>query len=302
VVADANVLRGDLGYSCRTGRRTVLVTAANADSLRVFCAAHVIDEVFEHAPRWAHEQNIAPATYLGRWTDEYLPLIREVRAGDLPETLLTAAERSRIETLNDHDDRPSATLAIALGAYFLSTDRRALEVAYGPGVSLSDHDAWLTTLMSGGDAGELGKLIFGATALAVVAGRGAWDLMRSATRVLSPLLVGVALACGAAAVGHVYRDRGHELRARAVALVGASVEMLGQHRTFLERFEAASVPSPVWHALSESTSCTQALARACLFELARLPTTRATAAELAVHVPVLGGSVDEPLIRETLRG
>ena len=36
VVVDANVLRNDILYACRTGRRTVLVTAANAGFLRLF--------------------------------------------------------------------------------------------------------------------------------------------------------------------------------------------------------------------------------------------------------------------------
>ena len=54
VVVDANVLRNDILYACRTGRRTVLVTAANA-GLRLFCAEHVYEEVIEHSSDWAAE-------------------------------------------------------------------------------------------------------------------------------------------------------------------------------------------------------------------------------------------------------
>ena len=42
VVVDANVLRNDILHACRTGQRTVLVTAANAGLLRLFCAEHVL--------------------------------------------------------------------------------------------------------------------------------------------------------------------------------------------------------------------------------------------------------------------
>lgn len=52
VVVDANVLSNDILRACRTGQRTVLVTAANAGLLRLFCARHVYDEVIEHSGDW----------------------------------------------------------------------------------------------------------------------------------------------------------------------------------------------------------------------------------------------------------
>jgi len=52
VVVDANVLRNDIRRACRTGQRTVLVTAANAGLIRLFCARHVHDEVIEHSGEW----------------------------------------------------------------------------------------------------------------------------------------------------------------------------------------------------------------------------------------------------------
>src|SRR5665811_1626531 len=52
IVADANRLRENILYTCRTGRRTVLITAANAGATRIFCASHVLEEVAEHAREW----------------------------------------------------------------------------------------------------------------------------------------------------------------------------------------------------------------------------------------------------------
>ena len=52
IVGDTNVLRNDIRRACRTGQRTVLVTAANAGLLRLFCAEHVYEEVIEHSGDW----------------------------------------------------------------------------------------------------------------------------------------------------------------------------------------------------------------------------------------------------------
>ena len=38
IVPDANVLRSNIGYACRTSRRPVLITGANAGTFRIFCA------------------------------------------------------------------------------------------------------------------------------------------------------------------------------------------------------------------------------------------------------------------------
>ncbi len=51
-MVDANVLRNDIRRACRTGQRIVLVTAANAGLLRLFCAEHVYREVIEHSGDW----------------------------------------------------------------------------------------------------------------------------------------------------------------------------------------------------------------------------------------------------------
>ena len=56
VVVDANVLRNDIRRACRTGQRTVLVTAANAGFIRLFCAEHVYDEVIEHSGDWTADR------------------------------------------------------------------------------------------------------------------------------------------------------------------------------------------------------------------------------------------------------
>ncbi len=127
IVADANRLGNDILYACRRDQRTTLVTAANAGLFRLFCAQHVIDEVWEKSAEWTQGSPVSRAAFLRCWLTEYLPLIRVVRE-PLPDDLFTPAEFARIAELArvDPDDVPSAKLALALGAFHLSDDRPAL--------------------------------------------------------------------------------------------------------------------------------------------------------------------------------
>lgn len=67
VVVDANVQRNDILRACRTGQRTVLVTAANAGLFRLFCAQHVYDEVIEHSGEWTAGGPVTRGAFLRRW-------------------------------------------------------------------------------------------------------------------------------------------------------------------------------------------------------------------------------------------
>ena len=181
IVADANRLRENILYTCRTGRRTVLVTAANSGATRIFCASHVLEEVAEHAREWTDRcADVSLGRFLEQWDSEYLPLIREVRQGEIPSGVLSPAELERIANLHtkDPDDVPSATLALALGAFFLSDDRAALRAVYGYDLDLAGHRAWVDLLKAGGDAGELGTMMFSVVMIPTIAGAGLFELGR----------------------------------------------------------------------------------------------------------------------------
>lgn len=109
LVVDANVLRNDIGYVCRTGTRTALLSGANARTFRLYCARHVHDEVGKHAARWSEEMNLDPDLFLSVWRDNYVPLLRHVPTEGM-ETMLLPEERDRIERLRfsgDPDDGKS---------------------------------------------------------------------------------------------------------------------------------------------------------------------------------------------------
>ncbi len=99
VVVDANILRDDILRVCRTGQRTVLVTAANAGLLRLFCAEHVSDEVVKHSGEWTASGPVTREGFLRQWLLEYLPLIRIVKIDEGHLAWLDPAELARVNYL-----------------------------------------------------------------------------------------------------------------------------------------------------------------------------------------------------------
>ena len=300
VVVDANALRSDVLYGCRKGRRTTLVTAANEGLLRLYAAAHVVEEVAEHYVRWAADGPVSASAFWQRWQEEYLPLLRIV---EVPTGLLSTAETRRVERLAavDPDDVPSVTLTLLFGGFFLSEDARACRAVYGEATSAGQRRQWLEVLQAGGDAGQLRSLLHGGAFGGVVACRGLAELVRLLLR--RPWLMLPAAGLAAAAVSRWPPERTARLRA---AGGGRNVlEGLGEVATAYadadRRFQQACVPVPVWDALAAELPPRALLTRALLVELARAtggPSSAAELAELAWDLPVAHG---EATVRAVLR-
>lgn len=305
IVADASILRDDVLYACRNERRTVLVNAANVGATRVYCAAHVVDEVGEHAPRWTDEAGDVPhRRFVGRWTREYLPVMRGMRDEDVPLDILSPAERARIADLQavDPDDVPSATLALALGAFYLSEDSRALRAVYGANFDVEGHRAWVNALKAGGDAGELGAMMFGLVMVPTVAGAGLFELGRWLSAKFSPwVLLPLALAT-VLGWDQIPPERRKQLGAGLSSAATSFTHLYASYEGAFERFRQAAPPIPRWTDLAQTAKHPRmVLLRACLHELARAPTSLLSAHELARALPPLGIGQGEQLVRETLR-
>jgi hypothetical protein len=95
-VVDANILRNDIRRACRTGQRTVLVSAANVGCIRRFCAWHVYDEVIEHSGEWTTTGQLTHNDFLRPWLLVYLPVIRVVPVGDEHQAWLAPGEVARV--------------------------------------------------------------------------------------------------------------------------------------------------------------------------------------------------------------
>ena len=52
-ILDTDWLGFDVDHACACNQRTALVTAANQQHLRPFCAQHVADEIVEHVETWS---------------------------------------------------------------------------------------------------------------------------------------------------------------------------------------------------------------------------------------------------------
>jgi hypothetical protein len=303
-VVDANVLRNDIRRACRTGQRTVLVTAANVGLLRLFCAEHVYREVIEHSGEWTAAGPVTRDDFLRRWLLEYLPLIRVVPIGEGHLAWLSPAELARIRHLaqpgQDPDDVPSAMLALLLEAFFLSDDGKPLRAVYGD-ADLSGHREWVSILKAGGDAGQLGKTFTLVVNLTALAGYGMASGARRIAAATSPWLL---VAAGLAAAWW-YLNRSASTRQRVASIAGSILACaLGAAIAYQEvqdQFTSAAPKTPDWESLAADLPLAAVLERACLHTLARSPGCDRSAAELTTELPYLGVAQGQAKVRQVLR-
>lgn len=304
VVVDANVLRNDILRACRTGQRTVLVTAANAGLLRLFCAEHVYREVIEHSGDWTVGGPVTRDAFLRRWLLEYLPLIRVVPIEEGHLSWLDPAELARIRHLaqpsQDPDDVPSAVLALLLEAFFLSEDGDPLRAVHG--IVPPRHREWVSILKAGGDAGELGKTVALAVNLTALAGHG---LASTARRVAVATSLWLLVAAGLGAAWW-YLKRPASTRQRVASIAGSVLNCaLGAviaYQEVQDQFTNAAPKNSSWASLAAVLPPSAVLGRACLHTLARSPGGDRSAAELAAELPYLGVAQGEAKVRQALRG
>ncbi|MHB8395485.1 MAG: PIN domain-containing protein [Candidatus Dormibacteria bacterium] len=308
IVLDANVLHDDILYACRRGGRTTLITAANQQAVRLYCAEHVVEEVEEHALEWCREKGEDVSTFLATWTTTYLPLIRVVT--NPPEDLLLPDEADRVEKLKspiggDPDDVPSAVLAILLGAVYLTRDSRPAKAAYGMGRDPDELKQWLDTLRAGGDAGQLGVafemslLVVGTPIMGIASAYGA---LTKSLPVLARILIAVGLlglaAWGVSKLDDDTRDVLVELGSAIASFAGA---MMGERAGALRLIENAAVVVPPPDAEVANLSRRRLVARRLIRELARSRAGCLTVASLAAQIRADGLLVSENTVRSVLR-
>lgn len=303
VVPDACTLRDDLLYSAGRDTRTVLVNAANGGLFRLFCAEHVINEVFKHSGDWTEGKQVSQEAFLRRWLTDYLPVIRVLPDDAIPDELLTPDERSRLAELSAQGskDIPSVKLAMVLGAYYHTVDRPALRAAYGAGVDVAAHDEWRDILRAGGDAGQLSEMaqtVFRlSSGLAVAGFQGARSLLRF-TGPLGVLPVALALYLGYKSITPQVKER---IGSGLTAALNGLVECYALYCTVRQRFAEASVSVLSWDELSAVLTPEAVLTRACLHTLARAGMSNCSARQLRSLLPVLPVPSGEAKVRLVLR-
>lgn len=303
IVLDASRLRDDVLGACRRRCRTTLITAANTGDYRLFAAEHVIDEVFEHAPRWCQEKGVELDAFLTRWHEEYLPVIRIAAVGPALLEMLDADELARVEHHRrvDPDDLPSITLAILLQGLYLSNDSEALRAVYGDRLDLAVHQRWLQLLQAGSDARQLAE--FGhvsltlTEALGTAAVAGVRRLVKATSPwILAPLLIAIGLA-----VARMSSESRRRLLEGTTDAARAFVETHTIQRHLAASFTDATPARPSWAYLVETTPSDRLLGRACLHTLARHKDSNLSAAQLERALPHLGVAQSATTVRRVLR-
>jgi hypothetical protein len=288
VVLDTHWLAKDVHYACVHETRTTLVTAANQQAVRIFCAQHVIDEVLRRHELWSVGHARAPVSaevFLHRWREGYLPLIRTVPDDGIPLEWLSHAEQQRlgVATASGSADVPSIKLVLALRALYVSKDVRALEAAYGD-ASLVEHEEWLEHLRAGGDAAELMRMLNFAGVLGELSGIGLYNGARRVQDALGPL--GLALLALAGVVAWQWvRDPGRQgLRDGVLRLGECALAMYANQQEAEQKLDRALPAAPAWSDLARTTDRDSLIGRACLYTLAREPQGEMSAQELAERV------------------
>ncbi len=301
VVVDTNILLQDLAQSCRAQRRQTLINAANTGALRLFCAEHVVKEMYNHIGQSAAMLKVDYDILLTRWEREYLPLMRVVPDNAISEGLLTATERRRVRHLLASKDVPSVKLALALGALYLTEDKPARWAVYNERATDEELSRWLAPLQDGGSAEVLGNAAFAAILIPTITLWSFADLCKILA-VEVPAVFWPVLAVGAAAALAKMTTAG--LR-RIMSVLGTTcivfMECMQPYYEALERFRAAAPTTPSWDELSSEVGRRDVLLRAALWTLARHPSGDASASELAKRLPDLGVGQSANLVRNVLR-
>ncbi len=195
---------------------------------------------------------------------------------------------------------PSATLALALGAFFLTQDKPALRSVYGPDLDLEGHLAWVDVLKAGGDASALGGVMFAAVAIPAAAGAGLFALGRRLTAYPPWVLAAIGVSVGLLAV-QVSSETWRKLRSGLSDTATAFVYVYARYAAAFESFRRKAPSLPGWEELAQTNDRRMVLARACLHALARSPVSDMSARELAGVLPSLGVGQGEQLVRQAMR-
>lgn len=128
-ILDTHWLGFDINHACARDQRTVLVTAANQQLIRPFCAQHVADEIVEHVETWSlNARRSVPVA------DFFYTLAREttahISAHELTETLHTRASCSEA-TVRRLLRATSCFTEVYRGRWQIGADQRPREVVSG---------------------------------------------------------------------------------------------------------------------------------------------------------------------------
>lgn len=313
IVVDANYLRSDILRACRQELPTMLINGANNGLFRLFCAEHVVEEVYEHGNDWCKEWSekkkikISKDQFFDKWSTDYLPLIRVVKNCGQLKKLLDDDERARLSLLEvlDNDDVPSVCLSLVIQAFFLSRDNNALRAVYGDNFHVPLDGELLQLVKAGSNVAQLEQLISLEGIVSESAISGIVSLIRKAIKNVDPMIL--LLMVPIAVLGYRWLSRRflvdtkESIKQTIGEIVNLTMELMQAYLHYDQRFQKVTPLISSWGSFPESIGSRSALTRACLHVLAREPKGHLSARELSEELPYLGTGQGEKLVRETLR-
>lgn len=204
-------------------------------------------------------------------------------------------------SLRDPDDVPSATLAIAIGAFFLTEDIAPYEAVHGIKVDAAVARQWLAPLRDGGDSAELHELFSLSLAVPMVGIGGLWTAARwlHARSPIALTVIGVMAGLALAAVPISSYQKAWTLSKDITSRLSDEIVMPQLQAS--ARVRSTLPPFPAWATLVDGTTKDAALMRACLYRLSRSRKAPMRAGELADELPSLGIGQSASRIGKVLR-
>jgi predicted nucleic acid-binding protein len=305
VIVDANVLRNDIIYACEhDGVRTILVSAANAGFLRLFCASHVVAEVADHFAEWSEQEGVDARQFEAVWVMQYLPLLRMIAV--MPEGLLSCDEERRVHRLTkeDPEDVPSVTLSLLLGGFYLSEDGAATTAVYGEARDQVELKRWREALAAGGNAGVLTTMLEASVLTARLARLGMVGLTTAVGKLptwLQVLVAGVGTVGGIYLATNVDAERRQGTRDAAAKLLVLLAAVSEVHLNALAQFDHVRAPTATAQVLAKDRDASAVLTRAVLRQLSLSRHAHLSASEISQVLPRLPVSRGEAHVRAVLR-
>ena len=302
VVPDTMSLLNNVKTACEKDKRMILVTAANFGALRLYCAQHVVEEVYRHSQEFAAKAGVTRADYIARFEREYVPLFRLVDDVESVEHLLTDEEKARVALLREtgSKDVPSVILSIILDAHYLTRDKLAFRTAYGREQTQVEFEQQTELLKAAGDADARGQMLFYLALFpAIFLSLLGHPFGKVPPRFHWLLWTGGALSIGLLAfLAYRNRETLRPLGSGALQMLLALYAPVMEHS---ERIRRVGPGQPAWEVLGDEVAARSATTRAMLHVLSRSQLGTMSARELSNELPALNVGKGEAIVRELLR-
>jgi predicted nucleic acid-binding protein len=302
VVPDSTYLLNNVKAACERNARTILVTAANLGAIRLYCARHVIEEVYKHSVEFAEKAEVAQGEYVTRFESEYIPHLRLIDETEALERLLTAAELARVSDLRSRGskDVPSVVLSLVLNGHYLTRDKPAFKTAYGRDQTETEFNEQTELLKSAGDADARGQAMF-YLALFPALLLGTFGSTLSKVPSGYRWMLWASGAIGVSALAYFAFRHREALRSAGSGTLQMFLALYAPVLDNMERMRDSGPGEATWDTIAYEVDARSTATRATLHALSRAQSGTMSARELSKELPELHVGQGDAIVRDLLR-